>query len=368
MGDAPSYSESDLERIAESNVDADNPFSSSRPTTLKKKDVEPQQPTFQERVKRAQLQRYANIENRIIPQRVVAIHSQKGGVGKSTITRELAISAACSQINTDTMTYCPKVCICDFDFDASDIAVIMGMRNQQGIMTWCEDIDYEAERSGEQIQDIRFTENVVKERYLQEHESGVYVLCAPERKTDSFKIETAHVEAMIENLKLCDFDIILMDTGPNILDYTLTALSRADEIYAVCSCDMQSAKRIDGMINDVFGKMRGFNFGKISLLVNRLHERSSITPLELSKALNLPLIGELPYFPEIVEINNDGTSVFFNRRKVSPAVEEYRRAIKNVAKHLIKTDHPSGSSTESGFAVDGLDSSAHKANFGIFKR
>ena len=367
MGDAPSYNESDLERIAESNVDADNPFSSARPTTLKKKDVEPQQPTFQERIKRAQIQRRADID-RVIPQKIVAIHSQKGGVGKSTVTRELAIGTACSQINTDTMIYNPKVCICDFDFDAADIAVIMGLRNQQGIMTWCEDIDYEAERSGEPIQDIRFTENVIKERYLVEHESGVYVLCAPERKTDSFKIETAHVEAIIENLRLCDFDVVLMDTGPNILDYTLTALSRADEIYAVCNCDMLSAKRIDGMINDVFGKMRGFNFAKISLLVNRMQARSSITPQELSKALNLPLIGELPYLPEIVDINNDGTSVFFNRRKVSASVEEYRRAIKNVAKHLIRTDHPSGSSKESGFAVEGLDSAAHKANFGIFKR
>ena len=368
MGDALNYSEDDLERIAESNVDADNPFSSERPTTIKKPDTEPSRPSFQERLKKIQLNRYSESENRVIPQKVVAIHSQKGGVGKSTITRELAISTGCIQIRNDTLTYRPKVCICDFDFDASDISVIMGIENTQGIMTWCEDIDYESERSGEPVQDIRFTENVVKERYLQLHESGVYVLCAPVRKTDSFKIETAHVEAMIENLRLCDFDIILMDTGPNILDYTLTALSRADEIYAVCNCDMLSAKRIDGMISDVFGKMRGFNFGKISLLVNHLHERSSVSPEELAKALNLPLIGEIPYFPEIVDINNEGVSVFFNRRKATPSANEYANAFKSIARHLIRPDHPSGSGTESGFSVDGLDSSTHKANFSIFRR
>lgn len=368
MGDAPSYSDDDLERIAESNVDADNPFSSARPTTIKKQEAESSRASFQERLKKVQLSRYSDVENRVIPQKVIAIHSQKGGVGKSTITRELAISTGCIQIKNDAMSYRPKVCICDFDFDASDISVIMNIENTQGIMTWCEDIDYEASRSGELVRDIRFTENVIKERYLQLHESGVYVLCAPVRKTDSFKIETDHVEAMIENLKLCDFDIILMDTGPNILDYTLTALSRADEIYAVCNCDMLSAKRIDGMISDVFGKMRGFNFGKISLIVNHMQERSSVAPSELAKVLNLPLIGEIPYFPEIVDINNEGVSVFFNRRKASGKATEYANAFKVVSRHMIRSNNPSGSGTENGFSVDGLDSSAHKANFSIFRR
>lgn len=368
MWDAPAYNSDDLERIAESNVDADNPFSSARPTTVKKQSAESASPSFQERLKKVQLTRYTHVENRVIPQKVIAIHSQKGGVGKSTITRELAISARCIQIKNDAMIYKPKVCICDFDFDASDISVIMNIESTQGIMTWCEDIDYETARSGEPIQDIRFTENVIKERYLQLHESGIYVLCAPTRKTDSFKIETSHVEAMIENLKLCDFDIILMDTGPNILDYTLTTLSRADEIYAVCNCDMLSAKRIDGMINDVFGKMRDFNFGKISLLVNHMQERSSVTPDELAKALNLPLIGEIPYFPEIVDINNEGVSVFFNRRKSNVRSTEYANAFKAVARYMIRSNHPSGSGMENGFSVDGLDSSAHKANFSIFRR
>ena len=367
MGEAPSYSEDDLDRIAESNVSSDNPFVTKQ-NVPKKKPEEPAKPSFQERLKKIQLNRYSQDESRVLPQKVIAIHSQKGGVGKSTVSRELAIATSCIQIKNDAMSYRPKVCLCDFDFDACDIAVIMGLENTQGIITWCEDINYEAARSNEPIEDIRFTENVIKERYLQLHESGVYVLCAPMRKTDSFKIETGHVEAMIENLKLCDFDVILMDTGPNILDFTLTALSRSDEIYAICNCDMLSAKRIDGMISDVFSKMRGFNFGKISLLVNHLHEKNSVTPQELSKALNLPLIGEIPYYPEIVDINNEGISVFLNRRKATGHSAEFANAFKTIARHMIRSDHPSGSGTENGFTVDGLDSSTHKANFNIFRR
>ncbi len=372
MGDAPSYSESDLERIAESHVSSDNPFyKGGTQTTAQPKASVPvadKSPTFQERLKTIQLNRYKQAESRVIPQRVVAIHSHKGGVGKSTIARELAIGTSCLQIKKDTTAYRPKICLCDFDFEASDIAVLMNLENAQGIVTWCEDIDYETSRTGERPEDIRFTENAVKERYLQLHESGVYVLCAPVRKTDSFKIGSHHIDAVIENLKLCDFDIIVLDTGPNILDYTLMALSKADEIFAVCNCDMLSAKRIDGMLSDVYSQMAGFNFGKLGLLVNRMHAKSSVSAVELAKALSLPLVGEIPYYPEIVDINNEGVSVFFNRRKPSGQANEYASAFKTLARRLIRTDNGTGSQISSAnFAVDGLEGAGRKTNFGIFR-
>ena len=369
MGDAPAYDKRDLERIAESRVEEDNPFSKGALNKRQKSNPSTESaPSFQERLKTIQLNRYKQADSRVIPQKVVAIHSQKGGVGKSTIARELAIGTSCLQIKKDTSTYRPKVCLCDFDFEASDIAVLMNIENAQGIMTWCEDIDYEASRTGESPEEIRFTENAIKERYLQLHESGVYVLLAPVRKTDSFRIDSHHVEAIIENLKLCDFDIILIDTGPNILDYTLMALSKVDEIYTVCNCDMLSAKRVDGMIGDIYTQMEGFNFGKIGLLVNKMHEKSSVSPGELAKALNLPLVGEVPYYPEIVEINNEGVSVFFNRRKPSGQATEYAAAFKTLARKLIRPDSGKGAgNSNAGFAVEGLEMQRRKSNFGIFR-
>ena len=369
MGDAPAYDKSDLERIAESRVEEDNPFSKGALSKRQKSNSSTENaPSFQERLKTIQLNRYKQADSRVIPQKVVAIHSQKGGVGKSTIARELAIGTSCLQIKKDTSTYRPKVCLCDFDFEASDIAVLMNIENAQGIMTWCEDIDYEASRTGESPEEIRFTENAIKERYLQLHESGVYVLLAPVRKTDSFRIDSHHVEAIIENLKLCDFDIILIDTGPNILDYTLMALSKVDEIYTVCNCDMLSAKRVDGMIGDIYTQMEGFNFGKIGLLVNKMHEKSSVSPGELAKALNLPLVGEVPYYPEIVEINNEGVSVFFNRRKPSGQATEYAAAFKALARKLIRPDSGKVSgNSNAGFAVEGLEMQRRKSNFEIFR-
>ena len=75
MGAAPDYGEEDLQRIAESRVDTDNPFNQNRrilnptstPTTADKS------PSFQERLKNIQLSRYKQAEARVIPQKVVGV-------------------------------------------------------------------------------------------------------------------------------------------------------------------------------------------------------------------------------------------------------------------------------------------------------
>jgi len=323
--------------------------------------------TFQERLKNIQINRNKQNIVRLFPQRVIAVHSQKGGVGKSTVSRELAIAIRTAHIERDMTEYVPKVCLCDFDFEASDIAVLMGLNPTVNIMNWCDDIEYEASRTGDRIEDVRFTDNAILDRYLVKHESGVYVLSAPEVKTDCFKIKKEYIHAIIENLKLCDFDIILLDTGPNILDYTLTALSLCTDVFAVCNCDMLSSRRLDGMMADVFSKINGFDFGKIKLLVNNVNEKSSVTAQDVANALNLPLVGVLPYYPDIVDINNEGHSVFYNRKKAVGKAAEYANAFRNIARDLVCSTSAEEKQGSRG-AVDGLDSVHRRGSFNLFRK
>jgi len=369
MADAPEYSDDDLDRIAESNIDSDNPFFSAPTFGREKPKAEPpkKNATFQERLRNIQINRNKQNIVRLFPQRVIAVHSQKGGVGKSTVSRELAIAIRTAHIERDMTEYVPKVCLCDFDFEASDIAVLMGLNPTVNIMNWCDDIEYEASRTGDRIEDVRFTDNAILDRYLVKHESGVYVLSAPEVKTDCFKIKKEYIHAIIENLKLCDFDIILLDTGPNILDYTLTALSLCTDVFAVCNCDMLSSRRLDSMMADVFSKINGFDFGKIKLLVNNVNEKSSVTAQDVANALNLPLVGVLPYYPDIVDINNEGHSVFYNRKKAVGKAAEYANAFRNVARDLVcstSVEQKQGSRGD----VDGLDSVHRRGSFNLFRK
>jgi Mrp family chromosome partitioning ATPase len=104
-----------------SNTDAalsDNPFMNNRPGM-----VQPQnnsRPDIQERLRNIRRNPPEN-KNKIIKQKVIALHNQKGGVGKSTVSKELATALRCMKIQSNGEEYKPKVCLCDFDLDSSDI-------------------------------------------------------------------------------------------------------------------------------------------------------------------------------------------------------------------------------------------------------
>lgn len=379
MWDAHAYDEIDLKRIAESNIEGDNPFLDSPFQKAQHMSEEPKSKrddipvvkrkgtSYQERLKHCQINRNKNRETKLFPQRVIAIHSQKGGVGKSTVSRELAIAIQTARIERDTVEYVPKVCLCDFDFEAADLSALMGIEPNVNIMNWCDDIEYESGKTGNSMDSIRFTEEAILERYLVQHESGVYLLAAPDSKTDCFKIQKEHIISIIENLKLCDFDIIMLDTGPNILDYTLMSLSLCTDIFAVCNSDMLSSKRLDGMISDVFSRIPGFDFGKIKLIVNKINEKSSVTARDIANVLNLELIGEIPYFPDIVDINNDGRSIFFNRKKPSGTGGDYANAFRGLARNLVCSSADNQNFGTQN-AVAGIDSLHKRGNFGVFRK
>jgi len=121
------------------------------------------------------------------------------------------------------------------------------------------------------------------------------------------------------------------------------------------------------MMADVFSKINGFDFGKIKLLVNNVNEKSSVTAQDVANALNLPLVGVLPYYPDIVDINNEGHSVFYNRKKAVGKAAEYANAFRNVARDLVcstSVEQKQGSRGD----VDGLDSVHRRGSFNLFRK
>ena len=335
-----SYEDGEIDEIANSDIarDVDNPFSAGQKKEEPEETPVPvRKPSFQDRLKDVQLTKTSQRTGRIMPQRTIAIYNQKGGVGKSTIAKELAIAMTCMSIQNGDELYRPKVCLCDFDLDSSDMASLLNLAPEPNIKQWSDDISKQYEKV-KKMDTVLFSEWDIKQNYLQQHESGLFVLVAPERKTEGLSINYRTVSTIIENLKLCDFDVIIIDTGSNILDYTISALLTASDILALSTCDVVSAKRIDGVLEDILLNVDGFDRGKMRLLVNKYDPAFNISPDELSGVLQMPLVGIIPDCREITNVNNGGNSVFYGNTKSADKQKAFANAVRSVAKRMLELD------------------------------
>lgn len=345
------YTYTDIERVINSNIGnvqqpsinsgmtSDNPFLATQQGMQQGQPSANTRPDIQERLRNIRRRPNEN-KNKIIKQKVVAIHNQKGGVGKSTVSKELATALRCMKIQSNGEEYKPKVCLCDFDLDSSDIVSLLNLPTFPNISLWCRDLEIESQRTGEPIEMVRFTERDIKENYLIQdvNGSGIYVLAAPENKAESTSIHMEHIEAIIENLKLCDFDMIILDTGPNIFDYTIMSLMKSDIILAISTCEVASAKRLDGVIADILSAMPGHNSDKIKLVINKYDSNTNISPQELIDVLNLELYGVIPNYPEISNMNNSGYSAFYNKARNKEESNAYIASIIEIAKKVSGID------------------------------
>ena len=77
----------------------------------------------------------ARMSNNIvrIPQNItIAVHCPKGGVGKSSISKELAVTYAQSEVNNNPL----RVCLVDMDIDYGDIAVMLDLKQNKTMSDW----------------------------------------------------------------------------------------------------------------------------------------------------------------------------------------------------------------------------------------
>lgn len=309
---------------------------------------------IKEQLRQVRREKPASASNHLLPQQVIAVHNQKGGVGKTTLAKELAIAMRRLNIIKGGQSYQPRVCLCDFDLGASDVISVLNLPSTPNISTFYNDLHMEAKRIGavkgreEPIENIRFTEQQILDRYLIRHDSGIYVLAAPETKRDSIDIHDSDISAIIENLKACSFDFIILDTGPNILGYTLMALLKADTILAVTTCEITSVSRLNSIIQEIVN-VPGFNPNKLKLVVNMYDGTSDITPEEIVDLLHIELAGTIPKYNEIGNINNEGFSAFYNRvSRDKRANMIYADSINRLAKRIANLDKR-GNSTSSSY-------------------
>ena len=157
--------------------------------------------------------------------KIISISSVKGGVGKSTLTTNLAGIYYLLK---------KKVLIIDLDLYAGAIATLLNVDNKKDIYMLVDSI------SNNRFTSIR--------DYVCTYNNGIDVLAAPKDPRDVSKIQSKYIEKIFDIVKR-EYDVILVDTHHLLDEMTLVTLDASDMSAFIVTNDLVDLKNMKSLIS-----------------------------------------------------------------------------------------------------------------------
>ncbi len=237
--------------------------------------------------------------------KVITITSGKGGVGKTTVTANLA--AALSMLGH-------KVVALDADIGLRNLDVVMGLENR---------IVYD-------LVDViegrcRLRQAMIKDK----RQSDLYLIPAAQTR-DKMAVSPSDMVLVCDQLRQ-DMDYIVIDSPAGIERGFRNAIAPADQIIIVTNPEVSAVRDADRII----GLVEAEEKGPAKLLVNRLKPemvaRGDMLSIEdVIDILAIDLIGVIPEDESILVASNQGMPVAMTSTNGSSASQAFR----NVAQRI----------------------------------
>nr|WP_294690343.1 AAA family ATPase [uncultured Friedmanniella sp.] len=146
---------------------------------------------------------------------VISVVSPKGGVGKTTVSTNLAVGLA---------RLAPKATVLvDLDIQFGDVASGLNL-----------DPEYFLPSA---VQGQASTDTLVLKTFLTLHETGLYVICAPESPVEADGITADQVRSLLRTLA-SEFRYVVVDTAPGLSEHTLAAMDETTDLVMLSSMDV----------------------------------------------------------------------------------------------------------------------------------
>jgi len=236
---------------------------------------------------------------------IITVFSTKGGVGKTFVSTNLAVSLA--QYTKG------KVVLVDLDLDFGNTALALNIIPRYTI--------------ADVINEIRNLDQDLMESYLIPHRSGIKVLAANAQPQMTEFINAEHIELIIKVLQSA-FDYVVIDMPARFYDPVDPAFQEADLLLLVTTQEVATIRNIKACMM----ALNSLNYPrqKIKLVLNKAETHSDIKIKDVEATLNQSLYSIVPAEYKLVSSSlNKGIPVvlLYPRAKVSRSFQELTRRI-----------------------------------------
>lgn len=235
---------------------------------------------------------------------VITVFGAKGGIGKTTISTNLATSLV--KITG------ASVCLVDMDTRFGDVAIMMDIAVETSIADLAKHID---ELDRERIRD-----------FLAQHHTGLYILPAPLHPTEWRNLTPQHIEKIIDLLAQTH-DYVIIDTPGTFNELIATTLEMASLILLITSMDIASIK--DTALALEMLRAASVPEEKVKLTINHSTAANSLREEDVERVLEYEVFWQVPYDLAVSSSTQLGQPVVLSKpyARVSRSITELAHAL-----------------------------------------
>lgn len=264
--------------------------------------------------------------------KVVTVYAAKGGVGKTSISTELAVCLALTSNGRRRF----RVCIVDCNIDFGDVSTTLELKDDGPNMSyWASEIR-EILEHGTAADDINFTRAQMEQHYLQlMKDTGLYALCAPIVHEDSMLIKDTEIRVMLRNIiDNGEFDFVICDTGNNTRDSSIIALDNSEYVLLVATQDVTTANCNASVLRTLTDI--GFDTNKVRLVINNAmsSRETGISVQEVEETFPYQCVCRIKRTSDIIRANNLGRPLVYKPN------HEYTKQIQRIVRFITQGDVP----------------------------
>jgi pilus assembly protein CpaE len=243
--------------------------------------------------------------------RVITIASPKGGVGKTTVSTNLAIGL--------TEAAPQSTVLVDLDVQFGDCASALGLTPEYSLP--------------DAVHGPASEDTMVLKTFLTQHPSGLYAVCGAESPAAGDTVTADGVSRLLASLAR-EFRYVVVDTAPGLSPQTLAALDRASDVVMLSSMDVPGVRGLRKEL-DILRELCMIPAGR-HVVMNFADPKGGLSVRDVELAIGTGVDVVLPRSSSAPSSTNQGVPLIESGRRRDPLVKELRRLVSRFAATPLK--------------------------------